>query len=622
METNLAAKYTDEHYLSKRELRKALNMSSVDFAWNDIVAYRRQFSEGFGKFKTIGGHPFHLTATPKISEKIDKCQELIERLVASFKGRSEPEKAILRKIYGYSALDAVRKYEGSPVSDSALKAMLNNRYEEGDPHGVPIFRYLSACDAYAYFGLDSSDGDSALANAYSRMLGTTELTSYYRTKDPVKQQVMAGIDDVYAFAPHGSIESLMDCFFEGMKEDGIAPLTKAIASAYFLDSVLPFERYSGEAGALLGLSYFENAGLGKAVYYLPLMAVLEKTKTYVEAGNEAQKTGDITYIVLHAVSILEGLIRLLLTEGEEQLTRVATPYRYVRPADSSQVVRTFINEPEYQRPAPQPAPQPAQQPVQQAVAPQPVPQPAPQPAYQPMPEPAPQPAPAPEPVPQPIPEPEPEPIPEPEPVFHYEPDAGYAPYQGPIEEEPAPIPEPEPERHPEYRPNPAPIPEPVQEPEPIPEPIPEPQPEPVIAPAPAVSIPADEIKPVVQRTAAKKGPKPQSAPSLDPDEFKRAALPKGYKRDPSGLSEKEEKEYARYLLETNPLLTKGQARFYASHCTMGRYYVIQDYKRHARCAYETARTSMDKLAELGYYSKLQVKNKFVYTPKPRGGGDN
>jgi hypothetical protein len=84
------------------------------------------------------------------------------------------------------------------------------------------------------------------------------------------------------------------------------------------------------------------------------------------------------------------------------------------------------------------------------------------------------------------------------------------------------------------------------------------------------------------------------------------------------LSDKEIKEYTQYLLETNPALNKNQASFLANHCTMGRYYTIQQFKKFTRCAYETARTSMDKLAQERYYSKLQVKNKFVYTPIKKG----
>ncbi len=86
------------------------------------------------------------------------------------------------------------------------------------------------------------------------------------------------------------------------------------------------------------------------------------------------------------------------------------------------------------------------------------------------------------------------------------------------------------------------------------------------------------------------------------------------KKKDSPLSDKEIKEYVSYLLESNYALNKSQASFLANHCTIGHYYSIQQYKKFARCAYETARTSMEKLVNEGYYKKMQVKNKFVYTP--------
>lgn len=81
-----------------------------------------------------------------------------------------------------------------------------------------------------------------------------------------------------------------------------------------------------------------------------------------------------------------------------------------------------------------------------------------------------------------------------------------------------------------------------------------------------------------------------------------------------GLDEEEASKFEEYLLETNPTLKKGQAYFYARHCTIGKYYTIQQYKHTLNCVYETARTSMDNLANLGYYRKEGIKNKFVYTP--------
>ena len=83
---------------------------------------------------------------------------------------------------------------------------------------------------------------------------------------------------------------------------------------------------------------------------------------------------------------------------------------------------------------------------------------------------------------------------------------------------------------------------------------------------------------------------------------------------PIGLDEKDAFLVAQNLLEIYPSMKKGQAEFYSKHCTIGKYYTISQYKKEQNVAYETARTSMDNLVNLGFYKKEQIKNKFVYTP--------
>ncbi|HPM07778.1 MAG TPA: Fic family protein, partial [Bacilli bacterium] len=78
--------------------------------------------------------------------------------------------------------------------------------------------------------------------------------------------------------------------------------------------------------------------------------------------------------------------------------------------------------------------------------------------------------------------------------------------------------------------------------------------------------------------------------------------------------EEDVKSIIKNLLESNPLLRPKQAEFYARHRTLGKYYTISMYKKEMDVVYETARTSMDYLAQLGYYRRENVKNKFVYTP--------
>ena len=86
---------------------------------------------------------------------------------------------------------------------------------------------------------------------------------------------------------------------------------------------------------------------------------------------------------------------------------------------------------------------------------------------------------------------------------------------------------------------------------------------------------------------------------------------------PDEIDEKTALRLERHLLELDVRLSKGQAFFYARHCTLGMYYTIEQYRKAVKCVYETARTSMDKLAEYGYYEKGGAGKKFVYTPKKR-----
>ena len=86
---------------------------------------------------------------------------------------------------------------------------------------------------------------------------------------------------------------------------------------------------------------------------------------------------------------------------------------------------------------------------------------------------------------------------------------------------------------------------------------------------------------------------------------------------PPALDERQASRLAQHLLELDPSLRKHEAHFYARHCTLGKKYTIAQYKKSIGCVYETARTSMDHLVELGYYRKEMVKNKFVYSPIAR-----
>lgn len=83
---------------------------------------------------------------------------------------------------------------------------------------------------------------------------------------------------------------------------------------------------------------------------------------------------------------------------------------------------------------------------------------------------------------------------------------------------------------------------------------------------------------------------------------------------PPALDEKEASRLEEHLLELDPTMRRNEAAFYARHCTMGKKYTISQCKKFLNSAYETARKTMERLVELGYYRREMVKNKSVYTP--------
>ena len=71
------------------------------------------------------------------------------------------------------------------------------------------------------------------------------------------------------------------------------------------------------------------------------------------------------------------------------------------------------------------------------------------------------------------------------------------------------------------------------------------------------------------------------------------------------------------LLQSYPILRPFQVEFYLNHCRIGEFYTLRQFQEEERVVYETARTSMELLANLGFYRKSKSGKKFTFTPIPR-----
>ena len=482
-------RYSFESYPSRRELIRGLGFSTIDQMWSDIQSFRRENATFL--------HPMRLASLKDVwfclkdddntirdnnlrkltlfAEKLHKAEEGF----AALPDDSEQKAEIIKNM----KLSCVRNANilcGSPLSELSLRALVAGQYRESDPRHRNVVNYLGAIEGLpSLYPVD--DPSDLLGQILQLELGMSELLTFYRESDFGSIYTSATIDRKYDSAPAAQIESLMDGLFDFLGHSKESEVVIALSALYFINYVKPFDSVNDLVASLFAKTVLAHHGLERIASFLPLESALQPSDKLRDYSNEIQSTGDITYFILNAISIISPML-------DEFLDKIALAKKSIiaREVHSIPIEEARVESPEAVREIEEVAPQSKQ----------------------------------------------------------------------------------------------------------------------------------DDIVPVEVTKKPAASPVIQEIPTLPDEEVIAVTVPK------AKLTDKEIKLTARYIMETNPHIKKSQATFYASHCTIGRYYSINDFKRSARCAYETARTSMDLLAEEGFYKKYKIKNKYVYTPIPQERKEN
>ena len=382
-----------------------------------------------------------------------------------------------------------------------MRSLIHGDIKEPSPSMRLLTRYLEALKYIKKAYVNPINVDF-LAELYSRLLGTSELTSFYRSTEDTNRENRVLIDRVYTSAPVPLIERMMEELFTFLNNTTLTAASKASVAYYYINYIRPFASFSDEIALLVAKAILAHDDLGEAGVLLPLESLLsENQEEIARLFVEVQRTSDITYFLVFALKHVEKkcdeLLDLIVNIKSLAMRNDFYRQDEIKP---SEPVTTFSQRVE----------QPS--------------------------------------------------------LF----DA--------VQEE--------------VRPTPAPAPVVV-----------EPTPEPAPAPAPVVEQPKVEEA------------KPQAQVAVQPEKEVQETIAVSY--IPPALDEKQALRLEQHLLELDPSLRKHEAHFYARHCTLGKSYTIAQYKRMIGCVYETARTAMDHLVELGYYRKDSSNKKFIYTPIPR-----
>ncbi len=514
--SNFAITSTDVDYLDQNGVSKMLGFGTSEVFWKETLSYREEHRKSMG-FRRINGSPLTLTVTPVLKGKWENASEKIGKTVAAFNKRlSEKERKEARKILFFPMLKTAAAFEKSDISDMSLKALLNGTYGENKESHQGVLNYLSTLDVYSEKAPMDANEDF-LAEAYMKLTGQEELTSFYRESDSFfgkPQNFYYNSNYDYEKAPDGHISEFMDPFLAFMGDNDLPPFAIFAIALFYIPYIAPFANHNKLTALVMAKEYLASI-YGKEVFYLPFdELLLNNSRGYQEAIKNVRSSGDLTYFVDYLLpktdKVLENVDKAV---NDAKISVYSPEYDQLSEEEKALAERKALSQPE---------PPKNEQLTLDSLFGE---------------------------------------AKEKETNEEVEETKTEKEEQNPIIEDATPL-----------------------------------------APAPE-----KESKTTVKPTA-----------SITEEEMKASSLvSKTLSFEPDILTEKEAKEYMRYLLETNPNISKKQASFLSTHCTPGRFYSIQQFKTHAHCVYETARTSMDKLVVEGYYEKLQVKNKFVYTPKKR-----
>lgn len=546
-------KFSNEIYATKNDVIREMKTPLVDGIWSQVIEYRKAFYETL-TLTNYDSTRFSVCLTPNISKKINNFERKLisilnkysklQRNLANEYFKNKTYKKILRYI--------ARKYK-IDIQDTVLDGIIDGTITFNLPTDQTIIqRYYSCLQDIEENYLQDID-ENTLGNFYSKLMGTEDLTEYYRKTDTNKYNGYSIGRLKIGVAPQ-NIENSVNQLIRFINYDNQSLIVKAVATFYYIYYIRPFENYSEEIALLMLKKVLAYNDISSVAALLSFEALLENKDELESKIADCQKYYDLTYLINYVLDKIEPLTDRIADDIVE--SQNITIKKELYQADPEPIREQ--KEPIFESGAETTA----------------------------------------------IPTIEKSYI-EKEPLTHEElrGETVQETFVEPVHEEkvdetiPEPVVEQEETVAPIFEETPEHVENVVEEPKHEEKDI-------------SVGRTEEEIK------AYEDLVKPVQ-PTLNGSDKVNFAQSIAISNVPTGLTEDEATRLEEHLMEMNPNLSHGQAYFYARHCTIGMYYTVDQYKKCVGCAYETARSSMNNLVLLGYYKKELLKKKFVYLPVKR-----
>ena len=333
MSSKYTTLYTDEKYLNRRELSRALNTTFIDSFWQEQEEYRKQY-RFLLPINLINRTQIYVTLTPMIKDKIAMFENKIDNTLRLYRGLDEEAKYEVRKSAFFPWLRAISVYQGVDISDISIRALLNGTYREDASVHTPVIHYLHTLDHYlAEDQRLLPPDDNFLADAFTYLLGVPELTKFYREEGPNSYRptsIINGYD--YDKAPARDIEVMMERLFETLKK-GDNLLINSLTALFYVSYIQPFDDLNYPLSILLAKNVYAGGSSGVAAFMLPFETLLSD-HAIMETIKECKKDGDLTYFILGCMNVMNRLLDVLKDQIQQaRITHFKSEYQTLSPEE-------------------------------------------------------------------------------------------------------------------------------------------------------------------------------------------------------------------------------------------------------------------------------------------------
>lgn len=296
-------KFSNEIYATKKDIEIEMKTPLVDGIWTQVLSYRRDFYETI-PLVNYDSNRFSICLTPVISKKINAFERKLTGLLNEYSKlqRNYANEYFRRKQYKKILKYIAKKYR-IDTQDTVLDGIIDGTITYNLPTDQMILQRYYACldDIEKNYLQDITE--NTIGNFYSKLMGTEDLTSYYRKTDSNKYSGY-NIGGIKLGAAPNKIESLVNQLIKFINYDNQSVLVKAVATFYYIYYIKPFENYSEEIALLMMKKVFAYNDFNELSALIAFEVLLTDRDLLEKKIADCQKTYDLTYLVAHVLSVI------------------------------------------------------------------------------------------------------------------------------------------------------------------------------------------------------------------------------------------------------------------------------------------------------------------------------